>query len=256
MNQEIIKECPRHGETVFYYDNHSNIYRCKECRKEAVSSKRRRNKLALIEYKGGKCQICGYDKCVDALEFHHINKEEKEFGLGNGDIRSLIKLKEEADKCILVCANCHREIHAKEAAEKRKIMEAKEKEAMCNYIARHKSYTNNAISHAKINEINWKEIQKKINDGATLKQISNELALSENTIRRTLKKKNLPYTVKNGQKLKKYTVENLKKDLTELHNFSAIGRKYDTSSNAIVKFCIRNHIPFRLKELIEYFKIH
>jgi len=66
-----------------------------------------------LEYKGGKCCKCGYDKCVGALEFHHINPDEKEFGPGhNGHTRSWKRVKKELDKCILVCANCHREIHA------------------------------------------------------------------------------------------------------------------------------------------------
>ena len=65
-----------------------------------------------MEYKGGKCEICGYDRCATALEFHHINPDEKEFGIGQkGYTRSFEKNKEEVDKCILVCANCHREIH-------------------------------------------------------------------------------------------------------------------------------------------------
>lgn len=68
----------------------------------------------LIEYKGGKCRICGYKKYFGALDLHHINASTKEFGLGaKGLTRSWERSKEEADKCILVCANCHREIHGK-----------------------------------------------------------------------------------------------------------------------------------------------
>lgn len=66
-----------------------------------------------VAYKGGKCQVCGYNKCVGALEFHHINSEEKDFGVSaKGYTRSWDKVREEIDKCVLVCANCHREIHA------------------------------------------------------------------------------------------------------------------------------------------------
>lgn len=66
-----------------------------------------------IAYKGGKCQCCGYNRYVGALEFHHINSEEKDFGISaKGYTRSWERVKEELDKCILVCANCHREIHA------------------------------------------------------------------------------------------------------------------------------------------------
>jgi predicted nucleic acid-binding Zn ribbon protein len=67
----------------------------------------------MIEYKGGKCERCGYNKNMAALEFHHVNPEEKEFPL---DARRLSnthidRLKKEVDKCMLLCANCHREIH-------------------------------------------------------------------------------------------------------------------------------------------------
>ena len=63
--------------------------------------------------RGGACEICDYCKNLAALEFHHINPEEKEF---NVDMRkfsnmNLEKLEAELEKCILVCANCHRELH-------------------------------------------------------------------------------------------------------------------------------------------------
>jgi len=67
----------------------------------------------VTEYKGGKCSICGYNKCVWALDLHHRDNSIKEFGLSvRGLTRSWEKIKLEADKCVLVCANCHREIHA------------------------------------------------------------------------------------------------------------------------------------------------
>ncbi len=66
-----------------------------------------------VEYKGGKCQCCGYNTCIEALEFHHLNPEEKDFILSD---RNLVtdweQIKPEIDKCILVCSNCHKEIHA------------------------------------------------------------------------------------------------------------------------------------------------
>jgi 5-methylcytosine-specific restriction endonuclease McrA len=75
---------------------------------------RRRKKLKelAIEYKGGKCERCGYCKSHRALEFHHLNPAEKDFGIGDkGHTRSFEKIKVELDKCIMLCANCHREEH-------------------------------------------------------------------------------------------------------------------------------------------------
>lgn len=78
---------------------------------KAVAKRRRKIKTLAIEYKGGKCQICGYSKYQGALELHHLNKSEKSFGIGdNGYTRSWEKVKAELDKCILLCANCHREV--------------------------------------------------------------------------------------------------------------------------------------------------
>ena len=80
--------------------------------KKAVAKRRKMIKAMAIEYKGGKCCICGYKKCNTALDFHHKNDREKSFGLSvRGLTRSWVRTKAEIDKCILVCANCHREIH-------------------------------------------------------------------------------------------------------------------------------------------------
>lgn len=73
-----------------------------------------KEKQKAVAYKGGKCEICGYDRCLAAMDFHHRNPEEKN-GYGTGALKShwtFEKNKEEIDKCILVCVRCHREIHA------------------------------------------------------------------------------------------------------------------------------------------------
>ncbi|MCK5610090.1 hypothetical protein KAR91_49915 [Candidatus Pacearchaeota archaeon] len=74
--------------------------------------KRRRNKIAALEYKRGKCQLCGYDKCVKALEFHHVQPEHKRFTISQGLEKHWPSLKKEIDKCLLVCKNCHTEAHS------------------------------------------------------------------------------------------------------------------------------------------------
>lgn len=77
----------------------------------AVAKRRRTLKLKSIQYKGGKCSCCGYDKYPGVLDFHHVDPRTKEFSIGaRGYTRSWEKIKQELDKCILVCANCHREI--------------------------------------------------------------------------------------------------------------------------------------------------
>jgi 5-methylcytosine-specific restriction endonuclease McrA len=64
-----------------------------------------------VEYLGGCCSACGYDKCLNALEFHHINPDEKEFSISKSSSLTLDAIKSELDKCVLLCSNCHREVH-------------------------------------------------------------------------------------------------------------------------------------------------
>ena len=111
MEKIIIKNCKKHGETEFVLRADGG-YRCKKCAVESVQKRRNNVRKMAIEYKGGKCEICGYDRCLDALEFHHLNPKEKDFGISKkGYTISFEKVKKELDKCMLVCANCHREIH-------------------------------------------------------------------------------------------------------------------------------------------------
>ena len=83
----------------------------------AVYKRRKKVRQMAVEYKGGRCKVCGYNRCIEALEFHHNNGSKKDFSISEkGYTRSWAKVKEELDKCILLCANCHREIHAPSAA--------------------------------------------------------------------------------------------------------------------------------------------
>lgn len=104
--------CKVHGEVVPKIDE-NGTKRCPKCRSEAVSKRRRVLKDKAVAYKGGCCELCGYSRCVEALEFHHEDPDQKEFGLGQrGMTRAWEKIKAELDKCQLLCANCHREVHA------------------------------------------------------------------------------------------------------------------------------------------------
>lgn len=84
---------------------------CKRCHNINTIERGRRNKDLYIKYKGGKCELCGYDKCHAAMDFHHLDPDEKDPGVSSIRYWGLAKAKEELDKCLLVCANCHREIH-------------------------------------------------------------------------------------------------------------------------------------------------
>ena len=79
---------------------------------ENVKNSRARLKERMIYVMGDKCSICGYNKCQTALELHHINAEEKEFTFASNTNRAWATIRKELEKCVLVCANCHREIHS------------------------------------------------------------------------------------------------------------------------------------------------
>lgn len=106
-----------------YNDGIGRSYSCKKCAKkyqreynrknrkkvtDASRNKRRRIKSILVEENGGKCIICGYNRYPGALEFHHRDPNEKDLHVSSTGIH---KAREEAKKCILVCSNCHMELH-------------------------------------------------------------------------------------------------------------------------------------------------
>lgn len=87
---------------------------CKECSNIEAGERFKENKLDAVNYKGGKCSICGYNKCVNALEFHHLNPAEKDISFRRMRGWSKERRNKELDKCSLLCSNCHREVHANE----------------------------------------------------------------------------------------------------------------------------------------------
>jgi transposase-like protein len=110
-SRTVASRCRRHGETDFVIVGGGKGVRCRMCRAEAVARRRRKVKRILVDEAGGRCRICGYDRCIAALEFHHINPGEKSFGLAQrGITRAIEKVREEAAKCVLLCANCHVEV--------------------------------------------------------------------------------------------------------------------------------------------------
>jgi hypothetical protein len=82
-------------------------------------SVRRRNRTASLLYLGSKCSNCGYNKCEAALEFHHFLQDKKSFNISSGFNLPWRQLKEELDKCMLLCCNCHREFHYNEKSNKK-----------------------------------------------------------------------------------------------------------------------------------------
>lgn len=111
-DRKAIKPCRHHGSTEFVLDRRGS-WRCRLCRQEAVSERRRNVKRTLVEEAGGACLLCGYDRYVGALQFHHLDPEAKRFALSiKGHTLGIERARIEASKCALLCANCHAEVEA------------------------------------------------------------------------------------------------------------------------------------------------
>lgn len=82
---------------------------CNSC---AVNSRRFAVKKRAVAYKGGSCKRCGYSKCLNALQFHHTDPSQKDFSFSSNHSRSWARIQAELDKCVLLCSNCHVEVHA------------------------------------------------------------------------------------------------------------------------------------------------
>lgn len=90
--------------------------RCETCRSEYRSEKGIEFKQKCVDYKGGKCVECGYNKCLNALSFHHLDPSQKDFEISRirwMSKKTFTKALPELDKCALLCLNCHAEAHAK-----------------------------------------------------------------------------------------------------------------------------------------------
>lgn len=106
-----VLPCPYHGDYEHVREPRG-YYRCRMCRQEAVVRRRRRAKEILVREAGGKCKLCGYDRCLAALEFHHVDPKVKEFAVSRRGARSIERLRAEVHKCVLLCSNCHAEVES------------------------------------------------------------------------------------------------------------------------------------------------
>lgn len=104
-----FRKCIDCGKIYQYiYEKGHRKNRCNTC---SLNLSNMRRKQKCIDYKGGKCVICGYCRSIRSLCFHHLNQAGKNFTISQHRQRNWEDVKKELDKCILVCANCHGEIH-------------------------------------------------------------------------------------------------------------------------------------------------
>ena len=84
---------------------------CRTCNAKITFNRNQQFKKKCVEYKGRKCQVCGYDKCFSSLDFHHRNPSEKDFQISEVRWKPWPIIKSELDKCDCLCRNCHAELH-------------------------------------------------------------------------------------------------------------------------------------------------
>ena len=87
--------------------------KCKVCFNNDEKKRLRQIKQECLDYKGNECSNCGYNKCAAALDFHHLDPNQKDFEISRVKNKTITNIvKQELDKCIVLCANCHREVHS------------------------------------------------------------------------------------------------------------------------------------------------
>lgn len=97
---------------IYFHKDRWKIFSyCKICDSKRLKDKSFLRKKKSVDYKGGKCELCGYNKSYRALEFHHIISEQKELLISRFRLKDWSIIVPELDKCKLLCANCHREEH-------------------------------------------------------------------------------------------------------------------------------------------------
>jgi hypothetical protein len=213
----MFKFCNRCGqeksEEEFYKGK--KIPYCIPCTKNQYYERMYHFKKQCVDYKGGKCVDCGYDKCIACFDFHHLDSNEKDFNIGNknGARTFTEEIRKELDKCVLLCSNCHRERHAKyveinydEFLEKK--TKRQNSESFCRVIVSKTGSTykiqNSYCSCGNLKtkrakkcndcykavrpSIPKKEFLEKIKDTTPITEIAKNHNVSDNTVRKWFKK--------------------------------------------------------------------
>lgn len=192
---------------------------------EAVTKHRRKRRHELVYIMGGKCAICGYNKCEAALELHHLNPDEKDYGLSSGNCKSIEEDISEAKKCILVCANCHREIH-NNMINNEQLLSSFDNMKAEEILQEYQKIKQKTFNHCK-------ECGKIISRGATY------CVDCFSQIRENERKNTRPDR------------DELKKEIRSIP-FTTIGKEYGVSDNAIRKWCDAYNLPRKKTEINSY----
>lgn len=192
---------------------------------EYVINHIRKRKLDLIKVLGGECCLCHFNSFPSALEFHHVNPEEKLFGItdSNAVTKALDKQLEELKKCVLLCANCHRGVHA----------------GILSIPDNYKEFYNEEIASSlrkELEQIKTKTIYRCQRCGILISKGATYCPECSQLLSRTVERPNR---------------EELK-ELIRSKPFTQIANIYGVSDNAIRKWCIAENLPYRKKDINQY----
>ena len=192
----------------------------------ATTEYRKRRKLNLIKVSGSQCNLCGYHKSINALEFHHIDASQKSYGIASkGTCHDLESDLSEIKKCILVCANCHREIHDGDytADELWKLQQYSEE--IANEVRQEK------IDNTSKTQYYCLECGKLITSNKT--GLCSECSHKQRRI------------------CDRPTRDEMK-DLIRKYPFTTIAKNYGVSDNAIRKWCKGYNLPSKKRDIVKY----
>lgn len=185
-----------------------------------VKKSRDLRKTDIVYVMGGKCQRCGYNRSIHALECHHLNPDEKEFAFNKAKSISWETIKNELKKCVLLCANCHREEHDEEIIK-------------------------DTFLSSSYDELKAQEVSNRINDLKThkIRYCPNCGAIiSQKAV----------YCVDCANKQRRITEwpdrETLKQLIRTLP-FTIIAKQYNVTDNAVRKWCDKYNLPRKVSDI-------
>lgn len=174
---------------------------------------------------GSKCALCGYDKCADALDLHHIDPTQKEFNISARSDISWQRTANELKKCILLCANCHREIHSTEQLNTALVSSFNQD--ICDEVT------------AEIEAIKIHTDNRCCDCGKIIDKKASRCLECANKYQRKIQDR------PSKQELALLIAE---------HGFLGVGKKYSVSDNAIRKWCKAEGLPTHKNEICQYAK--